>query len=306
MGNSNINLGDANAFAGDVHITNTTTHIERNKTDEELKAEARSAYRDLCKTALADGIVSEDEAVMLEDARIKYNLTKDEARELMDLAKAAIKRSSKNPLGKIQQITFKQIQTLINQGTDESLEKALERIRPMAQKFDADEVQCSYYMLLEAIHPEECISLYEGRDSDSYWQSFWTCMAFINKGDVANAETLIAEMEAWDSMPFGNVALLAAANSLSEYWNDPTLEEFREQAEAFIEEGGSECTDLIDSFSQALILLAGVDSADQLNEFYSDFSFQFDYVLKGITDKIKQKSAKSILPILPKTDLLNS
>lgn len=302
---ADINLGDANAFAGDVHITNTTTHIERNKTDEELRAEARSAYRDLCKTALADGIITDEEAVLLEDARIKYGLSKEEAKELMDLAKAAVKRSSKNPLGKIQQITFKQIQTLINQGTEESLEKALERIRPMAQKFDADEVLCSYYMLLEAIHPDECIRLYESRESDSYWQTFWTCLAFINKGDVANAETLIAEMEAWDSMPFGNVALLAAANSLSEYWNDPTLSEFREQAEAFIEEGGSECTDLIDTFSQALILLAGVDNASQLNEFYSDFALQFDYVLKGITDKIKQKSAKSILPQLPKTELLS-
>ena len=301
---ADVNLGDANAFAGDVHITNSTTHIERNKTEEELKAEARSAYRDLCKTALADGIITDEEAVLLEDARIKYDLTKEEARELMDLAKAAVKRSSKNPLGKIQQITFKQIQTLINQGTKESLEKALERIRPMAQKFDADEVQCTYYMLLEAIHPDECIKLYESRDSDNYWQTFWTCMAFINKGDVANAETLIAEMEAWDSMPFGNVALLAAANSLSEYWNDPTLTEFREQAEAFIEEGGSECTDLIDPFSQALILLAGMDNASQLNEFYSDFSFQFDYVLKGITDKIKQRSAKAELPKLRKIDLL--
>ena len=302
---ADINLGDANAFAGDVHITNTTTHIERNKTDEELRAEARSAYRDLCKTALTDGIITEEEAVLLEDARIKYGLSKEEAKELMDLAKAAVKRSSKNPLGKIQQITFKQIQTLINQGTEESLEKALERIRPMAQKFDADEVLCSYYMLLEAIHPDECIRLYESRESDSYWQTFWTCLAFINKGDVANAETLIAEMEAWDSMPFGNVALLAAANSLSEYWNDPTLSEFREQAEAFIEEGGSECTDLIDTFSQALILLAGVDNASQLNEFYSDFALQFDYILKGITDKIKQKSAKSILPQIPKTELLS-
>ena len=302
---ADINLGDANAFAGDVHITNTTTHIERNKTDEELQAEARSAYRDLCKTALADGIITDEEAVLLEDARIKYGLSKEEAKELMDLAKAAVKRSSKNPLGKIQQITFKQIQTLINQGTEESLEKALERIRPMAQKFDADEVLCSYYMLLEAIHPDECIRLYESRESDSYWQTFWTCLAFINNGDVANAETLIAEMEAWDSMPFGNVALLAAANSLSEYWNDPTLSEFREQAEAFIEEGGSECTDLIDTFSQALILLAGVDNASQLNEFYSDFALQFDYILKGITDKIKQCSAKTELPKLRKIDLLN-
>ena len=301
---ADVNLGDANAFAGDVHITNSTTHIERNKTDEELKAEARSAYRDLCKGALADGIITDEKAVLLEDARIKYDLSKEEAKELMELAKAAVKRSSKNPLGKIQQITFKQIQTLINQGTEESLEKALERIRPMAQKFDADEVQCNYYMLLEAIHPDECISLYEGRDSDSYWQTFWTGMAYINKGDVANAETLIAEMEAWDSMPFGNVALLAAANSLSEYWNDPSLSDFREQAEAFIEEGGSECTDLIDTFSQALILLAGVNDAAELDEFYSDFAFQFNYVLKGITDKIKQRSAKSGLPELIKIELL--
>ena len=123
-------------------------------------------------------------------------------------------------------------------------------------------------------------------------------------GDSGSAESLISDLEAWTDMPFGNMALLAAANSLNEYWNDKDMTDFKEQAQAFVEEGGGQSTDLIDQFTQALMILMDTEEYSQLDEFHNDFIFPLDFLLKGINDKIKMTSAKNELPKLPKTDLL--
>lgn len=299
-----VSLGDANAFAGDVSISASNTHIERQKNADELKAEALSQYRQLCKQALADGIVTNDERSMLEDARVRLGIAPDEAQQTFDAVKAGMTRSSKNALGKIQQVTLNQVLKLRDSGKIDNLRSSLGRLETMAQKYDADEVQCNYWMILAGLDPARCIAEYENRQTDSYWQSFWAAMAYINNGDSAAAEGLISDLEAWGDMPFGNIALLAAANSLCEYWKDPTLSDYKEQAEAFAEEGATGNTDLIDPFAQTLMLLLGAEDASAVEEFHDDFLFQLDYVLKGITDRIRSASAQDELPPLPKIDLL--
>lgn len=299
-----VSLGDANAFAGDVSISVNNTHIERQKGAEEVKAEALGQYRQLCKQALADGIVTNDERALLEDARVRLGISAEEAQQTFDAAKTGMMRSSKNSLGKIQQVTLNQVLKLRDSGKIDNLRSSLGRLETMAQKYDADEVQCNYWMIVAGLDPDRCIAEYEKRENDSYWQSFWAAMAYINNGDSAAAEGLISDLEAWGDMPFGNIALLAAANSLCEYWKDPTLSDYKEQAEAFAEEGATGNTDLIDPFAQAVMLLLSAEDASQIDEFHGDFLFQLDYVLKGITDRIRSASAQDELPPLPKIDLL--
>lgn len=301
-------LGDANAFAGDVsistNITNNSTHIERNKTDLELHNEAEAQYRQLCKSVISKGIVTADDSNMLRDAQTRLGLSDDEALKIMEIVKAGMKRSSKNVLGKIQQVTLNQILKLLETGKYDNLVNSLGRLEAMADKYDADEVQCNYWMILSGFKPQEIISKYQSRESDNYWLAFWTAMAYINAGDSGAAESLISDLEAWDDMPFGNIALLAAANSLNEYWNDRDMADFKDQALAFVEEGGGQSTDLIDPFTQTLMLLIDTDDYSSLSEFHDDFGFYLDYLLKGITDKIKDASVKSSIPELPKTELL--
>lgn len=299
-----VSLGDANAFAGDVSISVNNTHIERQKGAEEVKAEALGQYRQLCKQALADGIVTNDERAILEDARVRLGISEEEAQQTFEAAKAGMTRNSKNALGKIQQITLNQVLKLRDTGKIDNLRSSLGRLATMAQKYDADEVQCNYWMILAGLDPEQSIAEYEKRETDSYWQSFWAAMAYINSGDSATAEGIISDLEAWSDMPFGNIALLAAANSLCEYWKDPSLTDFKEQAEAFTEEGATGNTDLIDGFAQALMLLLGADGASAIDEFHDDFLFQLDFVLKGITDRIRQASAQDELPPMPKIEPL--
>lgn len=293
-------IGDANAFAGDVsitsNITNNTTHIERNKTDKELNNEAEAQYRELCKAVLADGIITLEETNTLKDAQTRLGLSDTQASKILEIVKAGMKRSSKNVLGKIQQVSLNQILKLRDAGKIDNLISNLGRLEAMAEKYDADEVQCNYWMILSGIDPQKAIEKYQNRESDNYWQNFWTALAYINMGESGAAESLISDLEAWNDMPFGNIALLAAANSLNEFWNDREMTDFKEQAQAFVEEGGGQSTDLIDQFTQALMILMDTEEYSQLEEFHDDFSFQLDFLLKGISDKIKLASAKGSLP----------
>lgn len=299
-----VSLGDANAFAGDVSISVNNTRIERQKGAEEVKAEALGQYRQLCKQALADGIISPEERSLLEDARVRLGVSTDEAQQTLEAVKAGMMRHSKNALGKIQQVSLKQVLNLMESGKIDNLRASISRLETMAQKYDADEVQCNYWMILAGLDPERCVAAYRDRQADSYWQTFWTAMAYINTCDAAAAEGLISDLEAWSDMPFGNIALLAAANSLCEYWKDTTVSDYLEQAVAFAEEGATGNTDLIDPFAQTLMLLLGVEKASQLDEFHDDFMFQMDYVLNGITDRIRKDSVMDELPRMPKIDLL--
>lgn len=301
-------LGDANAFAGDVSITSNVTQnitkIERDKSSHELKSEAEAQYRELCKAVIADGIVTQEEVNRLKDAQTRLGLSDSESAKIMTIVKAGAKRSSKSVLGKIQQVSLNQILKIMEAGKIENLAGALGRLEAMAEKYDADEVQCNYWMILCGLDSNKIIEKYQNRESDNYWQSFWTAMAYINTGINGAAESLISDLEAWNDMPFGNIALLAAANSLNEYWNDTDMSDFKEQAQAFVEEGGGESTDLIDKFAQALMILMDIEDYSQIEEFHEDFAFQLDFLLKGITDKIKMISVRNAIPEMPKTDLL--
>lgn len=300
--NHGINLGDANAFAGDVSIS--VSNVERQKSADEIKAENLAKYRGLCREALADGIVTAQEGAALEDSRIQLGISEEEGRQALEAVRVGLMRQSKTALGKIQQISLNQILKLMESGKIENLRSSLGRLESMAQKFDADEVQCAYWMILSGLDPAKCIADYTSRASDSYWQTFWACMAYVNTGDSASAEGLISDLETWSEMPFGNIALLAAANSLCEYWKDTSVDDFREQAMAFAEEGASGNTDLIDSFAQALMILLGATGESEIEEFHEDFLFQLDYLLKGITDRIRSASVMQATPIMPKIELL--
>lgn len=299
-----VNLGDANAIAGDVNISHNVTHIERNKSDKELNNEAEAEYRELCKEVLADGIITREENNQLRDAQTRLGLSDEQAEKILAITKAGMQRSSKSELGKIQKVTLNQILKLRDSAKMENLAGSLGRLEAMANKFDADEVQCNYWMIQSGLDPKATIEKYEGREEDNYWQTFWTAMAYINTGNSGEAEGLISDLESWGDMPFGNIALLAAANALNEYWNDTEMVDFKDQAQAFVEEGGGESTDLIDNFTRTLMLLMVTEDYSQISEPEDDLVFQLDYLLKGITSKIKKAQIKDQIPEIPKTDLL--
>ncbi len=302
-GSNSFTLGDANAIAGNVTIDshNTVTNIvqERQKHREEIHQEKVQQYKKLCEVVYADGVMTSEEARQLENLRLDLGLDSAEADEIRESVRQIRLTQTQNQLNPVIRISLQQIVGMAKSGKYDLLKHSFPRIEAMAEKYNVDEVQFYYYLLLAGMDPRKCIKLYESRQNDNYWQTFWTFLAYQNIEELDKAQMILADMERWTEYPYGNIALLASVSSLYTYWDDMSQTEFLEQAQMILEQGTDGFSDFLDRFAQALILLAG-DNDEHLRNFKSDFTFYFDYVFSGLMHKRKMAYIYNIIPRMPK------
>ena len=297
----NINLGDANAISGGLHISNVVH--ERQKHREEIHQESVVKYKLLCEQVYADGVMTSDEARQLENLRLTLGLPSEEANQIREQIRQLRLNQSQTLLNPMQRMTLQQIVTMARNGKIDLLRSSFPRLEAMAQKYDVDEVQFYYYLILAGLEPSRCIKLYEERTSDNYWQQFWTFMAYQNMEELEKAQLIMAEMEAWADRPYGNMAMMATVSSLYTYWQDTTQTDFYEQARMFLEQGADGFSDLLDRFTQALIVLSGEDD-ENIQEYEKDLSFYFNYIFSGLVHKRKMAHVYAQIPKMPKIDPL--
>ena len=300
----NLNLGDANAISGGVHISNVSNVVhERQKHREEIHQENIVRFKQLCEQVYADGVMTSDEARQLESLRITLGLPTEEANEIREQVRQIRLQQSQTQLNPMQRMTMQQVVTLAKNGKMDLLRSSFPRLEAMAQKFDVDEVQFYYYLILSGLEPNRCIKLYEERSSDNYWQQFWTFMAYQNMDELEKAQLIMAEMEAWTDRPYGNLAMMATVSSLYTYWQDTTQTDFYEQARMFLEQGADGFSDFLDRFIQALIVLSRDDDA-MIEESRKDLPFYFDFTFSGLVHKRKMAHVYAMIPRMPKIDPL--
>lgn len=296
-------IGDANAFAGDVTIDshNTVTNIvnERQKHREEIHQEKVQQYKKLCEVVYADGVMTSDEARQMESLRLELGLDSAEADDIRESVRQLRLTQAKKQLNPVVKISLQQIVGMAMHGKYDLLKQSFPRLEAMAEKYDVDEVQFYYYLILSGTDPRKCIKLYESRQSDNYWQSFWTYIAYQNIEELDKAQLLLVDLENWTEYPYGNVALLATVGSLYTYWEDMTQTEFLEQARMLLEQGADVFSDNLDRFAQSLILLTD-DNDENLRRFQGEFSFYFNHVFCGLMHKRKMAHVYSQLPRMPK------
>ncbi|MCI6801812.1 MAG: hypothetical protein MR893_00305 [Prevotellaceae bacterium] len=297
----NINLGDANAISGGLHISNVVH--ERQKHREEIHQESVVKYKLLCEQVYADGVMTSDEARQLENLRLTLGLPSEEANQIREQIRQLRLNQSQTLLNPMQRMTLQQIVTMARNGKIDLLRSSFPRLEAMAQKYDVDEVQFYYYMILAGLYPSQCIKQYEERTSDNYWQQFWTFMAYQNMEELEKAQLIMAEMEAWADRPYGNMAMMATVSSLYTYWQDTTQTDFYEQARMFLEQGADGFSDLLDRFTQALIVLSG-DDDENIQEYEKELTFYFNYIFSGLVHKRKMAHVYAQIPKMPKIDPL--
>ena len=322
-----LNLsGDANAISGGIHmtdshnvhnedrsvhtITNTTSTVsinnvvhERQKHREEIHQEAVVKFKQLCEQVYADGVMTSDEARQLEDLRLTLGLPTEEANQIREQVRQLRLQKAQTLLNPMQRMILQQVVTMAKNGKIDLLRSSFPRLEAMAQKYDVDEVQFYYYLILAGLEPSRCIKLYEERPSDNYWQQFWTFMAYQNMEELEKAQLIMAEMEAWTDRPYGNMAMMATVSSLYTYWQDTTQTDFYEQARMFLEQGADSFSDLLDHFIQALIVLSG-DDEENIQEYEKELSFYFNYIFSGLVHKRKMAHVYARIPRMPKIDPL--
>ena len=300
-GGINVNLGDANAISGGLHISNVVH--ERQKHREEIHQESVVKFKQLCEQVYADGVMTSDEARQLENLRLTLGIPTEEANQIREQVRQLRLQQSQTLLNPMQRMTLQQIVTLAKNGKIDLLHSSFPRLEAMAQKFDVDEVQFYYYLILAGLEPSRCIKLYEERTSDNYWQQFWTFMAYQNMEELEKAQLIMAEMEAWTDRPYGNMAMMATVSSLYTYWQDTTQTDFYEQARMFLEQGADAFSDLLDRFTQALIVLSS-DDDENIHVYEQELSFYFNYIFSGLVHNRKMAQVYKKTPRMPKIDPL--
>mgnify|MGYP003472394087 FL=1 len=234
-----LNLGDANAISGGVNmsdnhsvsnntvntttsnvdshnvVTNNITQIEREKTQEELKHEKELAFREECLKVYSNGILTSEGKRKLDDLRYRLGLDENTVNKILsEVAKRSERKSSS--LSPVHQITYNNIKTAIIANRLDLVGRLMAQLKAMVQRYSAEEIQFTYYMLQAVLYPKECTEEYESHYEDKYWQAFWSSIAYRRLGNIEKSELLVADVgDKWtDTIPQENVFVLATVNAL--------------------------------------------------------------------------------------------
>lgn len=287
-----LNLGDANAISGGVNmsdnhsvsnntvntttsnvdshnvITNNITHVEREKSSEELKHEKELAYREECLNVYSNGIMTSEGKRKLDDLRYRLGLDEKSANMILsEVAKRSERKSSS--LSPVHQITYNNIKTAISANRLDLVNRLIAQMKAMVQRYSAEEIQFTYYMLQAVLHPKECIEEYESHYEDKYWQTFWASIAYRRLGNVEKSELLVADVgDKWtDTIPQENVFVLASVNAL--------IDKDIDTAKSLFDNISGEHSPLLSNLATSLytLLYGDILSADELKQMEKDGAF---------------------------------
>ena len=226
-----VNISDDAAIMGSVNVTRNESHnstsydqrvinnstvtnniVERQKTDAELRNERNIKFLELCKQAFSDGLLDEEEKIMLATERLRLGISEEEANRLIEMARRA-SVSRMNALSMRDSMTLKTIDRYIDANNAAILKGQVSRLAALARNYKIDEVQYRYYMLMAALCPDDLIREYEGNIADDYWQTYWAAIAYMKKNDSLNAEDAIVKLDVYTEYPEDNSLLLSALST---------------------------------------------------------------------------------------------
>lgn len=296
-----LNLGDANAISGGVNlsdnhsvsnnivntttsnvdshnvITNNITHVEREKTPEEIKHEKELTFREECINVYSNGIMTSEDKRKLED--LQYSLGLDEtsaSRIIAEVAKRTERKSTS--LSPVHQITFNNIKTAINANRLDLVNRLMAQMKVMVQRSSVEEIQFTYYMLQAILHPKECIKEYECQHEDIYWQTFWTSIAYKLLGDGFKSGNLASDLWKWKEIfPEENEIILGAISFL--------LDKDLDTAKLLYDNISGEHSQYLSSIATCIYTLLYGDmlSSEELKQWQKDCVFYANNLFAEIT-----------------------
>ena len=209
----NINLGDANAISGGVHVVNNTTYVqEREKSATEIEQEHRIQFMNLCEEVFEDGIIDEHEIVKLETERLRLGLDETTAKRIIETSRNA-SQTLKRELSPRDAVYLKTALQSINCNQIERLKTLLPKLEVMNELYKVEEVSYVYNLLTAALYPEKLIKAYEEQVVDSYWQTYWVFVAYLKKAEIVKAEKALSRLNLYTKYPESNGYLLSALSS---------------------------------------------------------------------------------------------
>lgn len=273
----------------------TVAHIEREKTPEELLREGKLKYRECCKKVLADGILSREERLWLEEQRNLLDLSADVANKILKEVKSTLHRPISMTIA--QRIQLDNLKKAIDNNMVDTIKNLIPQIQLIANKIQDEEVQYIYYMVIAALDPEENIRLYNETVGieDNYWLTFWTYVSCCTIGEDLYAEDVILELDKWsDCKSHEDIEIVEILGHL--------IKGEKELAyEIFIRSISGTHSPILSKLSDVISSILFYDSEDSRkneilshNKFYIEHFLKTFYQLEKDADRIykEQKIAK--------------
>lgn len=239
-GGFNLNLGDANAISGGIHledrhdvtnidnsvhnITNNTStvnniNVAAQKTESEILQERKIEFMEVVKQVFADGILEQDEVQLLERERIRIGLDEVTAKRLIETARKAT-NEVRQSLSPTQAFMLKQIKQVIKSNQIDQIKRQLPRLEAIAKSTLDEESHYLYGVTLAAADPQKLVAEYEALTGDDYWQTYWSYIAYTKLGDFKKAEDALLVLPRYTQYSEENATLLTAVGAMREFGTD--------------------------------------------------------------------------------------
>ena len=309
-----LNLGDANAISGDLHvndshavhnedksihnITNTTstvnniTQVSAQKTEREILQEHKTQFLNACKRAYEDNVLNQKEIIELQELRIKLGLDEKTAEKILVEVKAWSDRNAvKSELPSVAKVKLNSLTDKLLKNEVKALMDQIDSLESYVKKYDHDELLRKYYLVLAALKPEKCIEQKERTKTDTYWEAFWCYLAYIKAGRLIDAEETLASLDHFSNYPEDNMTVLAAAGEL--------MKGHPEEAKEYLDATTGEYTPALQRFVDSLYLLLAPQKAKKTGAdentcaFYLvNFFGQKDPKVKAEEERIRKAKAE--------------
>ena len=302
-----LNLGDANAISGGLHvsdshavhnedksvhnISNTTstvnniTQVSAQKSELELLQERKAQFLNACKRAYEDNLLEPSEAVELEELRIKIGLDKSTADNILESVRVMSDRNArKSELNPIAKTKLKILTENLQKNDVKALMAQIDSLELLVSRYDHDELSRKYYLVLSALKPEKCIEQKEQTKADTYWKAFWCYLAYIKAERLRDAEETLASLDHFSSYPEDNMTILAAAGAL--------MMGNTEEAKEYLNAATGEYTPALQRFVDSLYLLLSHDMAKEMEVDENTCAFYLDNFFGQRDSKAKADEEK--------------
>ena len=286
-----LNIGDGNAFNGSItydashHVqtTNNITQVAAQKTEMELVQEKKAQYLDACRKAYEDNVLDQNEVNLLERYRVELGLSRDEADKMLNLAAMQSQQSmQRQELTSIARIKLKQFSDAMKANDIATLQRQLDSIGTLADKFANEELQFTYHLILSALKPTECISKYESTRADNYWQMYWGCLAYRKRGDKSKSDDILWSLdEKFPNYPADNLALLAVACAF--------LGGEIQEAKAYLQELAGDHSPVLNGLAECIYLILEPDTAAAIGATEHSCLFYFTQIFEQETAEEKAR-----------------
>ena len=248
-----LNLGDANAISGGLHLVdshdvhniqntsnttidnsqtvNNSTVYEAQKTQAEIQQENENLFLQAVQERFSDGLLDQRELAELNQLCLKWQIPTQRANQIIEQVRSNVRILQGNTgVDFLAQQTLDEVYHAINNNHVGVLKRRLSALEQLAQSTLDGDVQFYYHLLLASLTPETCAISFLNARTDNYWQLFWVHVAYVKLGQMDNATVLLPRMGGFGA-PQGDMVLLMAIDNLAEYRKSPQQDYYIIQAQ---------------------------------------------------------------------------